>query len=613
MKTAVHQYEDKLLEFAYGELPAHEAAAVDAHVRGCPRCTEALSQIQSVRSTMSQLPMTPVPDAGLESLLAYAEQTAKRNAETKKKDVWWRRYLMPLASAAALTVVGVVAWRASQEFNPDPGMMAIEMQKERDAKAAAPVAPSAPVAPAEVAQAKAGAKAEVAEKKAEQKNEDWKAKDQAGAFADGNADVLGGREAERRKAAAPEPRLDEVAKADKQVDAPVGDATKLGLLAGEGAEGGGRSQGFDSLESSAGKAATKAPAKPSPKPSSALQSQAKRDAKPAPSKVALPDDLLATNYSDASRAGANKKAAPKMNAPPPNEPVKEAPAATELSKNQRAPGTQAVWGLGTGNANSLGGPGAGSAMGGLGTGTATATKDAAPEAKSKKKAAPTQPAPARQEEQLAQAMPPPPPQVATAQPQAEPAPVPAPAAAPPVASTSAPKTKGSYQLGSLSTRGGGSSAYGDAEDEAVQVASDSLASNKEVQVREREQAAVRTKYLEAARLASNRNDRLTEVKYALEVLSSGAKGYERLEALKRVCDAYEAMGEYDRAQSYCDTVLSEFPNSAAAQAVAQRRNRMQKSPAPAKRAAERKYEFDDDKAPAEPASKPAEAIPAQSY
>lgn len=603
MKTAVHQYEDKLLEFAYGELPAHEAAAVDAHVKGCPRCTEALAQIQSVRSTMSQLPMTPAPDAGLESLLAYAEQTAKRNAETKKKDVWWRRYLMPLASAAALTVVGVVAWRASQEFNPDPAMIALEMQKERDASKA--VAPAAPVATAE--QAKAGAKTELAEKKAERKNEDWKAKDEAGAFADGNADQLGGGEAERRKAAAPEPRLDAVAKADKQVDAPAADLKK-GLLAGESFEGsaaGGRAQaGFGDLDTSGGKLATKAPAKPAPAP----QSQAKRDTKPAPSKVATPDDALADDFSNAALRGANKKAAPKPS-PKLAEPVEEAPVATELSKNQRAPGTQAVWGLGTGNASVGKGAGVGGgSLGGLATGGSTATlKDAAPETKSKKKAAPVQQAPARQEEPLAQAMPPaPPPQAATAQPEAEPAPAAAPSAA-----TSMPKTKSSLSLGSLSKSGG--SSYGAAEDEAVQVASDSLASNQEAQQRDREQAAVRTKYLEAARAASNRSDRMTEVKYALEVLNSGAKGYERLEALKRICDAYEAMGEYDRAQSYCDTVLSEFPNSAAAQAVAQRRNRMQKSPAPAKRAAERKYEFDDEKVPAEPASKPAEAAPAQAY
>ena len=46
MKSAAHQYEGKLLEFAYGELPQHEADAVDAHVRGCARCSQALSEIR---------------------------------------------------------------------------------------------------------------------------------------------------------------------------------------------------------------------------------------------------------------------------------------------------------------------------------------------------------------------------------------------------------------------------------------------------------------------------------------------------------------------------------------------------------------------------------------
>jgi anti-sigma factor RsiW len=138
MKGAGHQYEDKLLEFAYGELPANEAAAVDAHVRGCPRCAEALAQITSVRSAMRQLPVEPAPDAGLESLLAYAAQTAERNAAGSRREAWWRRLLMPLASATALLVVGVVAWRASRDFDPDPGLLALKAQAPSEASAAPP-------------------------------------------------------------------------------------------------------------------------------------------------------------------------------------------------------------------------------------------------------------------------------------------------------------------------------------------------------------------------------------------------------------------------------------------------------------------------------------------
>ena len=114
MKSAVHQYEDKLLEFAYGELPPHEADVVDAHVRGCTKCSEALSQISTVRKTMSRLPMEPAPDAGLESLLAYAEQHAKQAKQApSRRASWWQRYLTPFVSVASLLTVGVIAYRAS--------------------------------------------------------------------------------------------------------------------------------------------------------------------------------------------------------------------------------------------------------------------------------------------------------------------------------------------------------------------------------------------------------------------------------------------------------------------------------------------------------------------
>ncbi|MEW6430096.1 MAG: zf-HC2 domain-containing protein [Myxococcota bacterium] len=615
MKTAVHQYEDKLLEFAYGELPANEAAAVDAHVRGCTRCSEALSQIQSVRSTMSALPLVPAPDAGLESLLAYAEQTAKRNREARKKDVWWRRYLMPLASAAALMVVGVVAWRASQEFNPDPAMIALEMQKEREA-AQAP-APPAPAAAAPVQDVtKGGARPE---NEPAALNEGL-----SGARPDGVAADDSDAPVERRKAAAPAPRLDanlEMAKADKAADPADAEKKKLGLLAGESGEGG---FGLGSAEGGGGSAAGrggldtksvdalaggKVASKPTAK--SVPQSQAKRELAPvtaskqsrdnAPADFGLMDD-----YSNAAQRGASKKAAP-MPAPQVAEVPKEAPVAdTELSKNQRAPGTQGVWGLGTGNSSGFStGPGAsGGSMGGLAQGDSVADRqEAAPEATSRKKAVTPQ-QPVRAEEPVAQALPPPP----SAQPQAEPVPAPAATGAP--SAPSAPKTRGSLSIGSLSSSTRTASPSFGAEEEAVQVAEDSLGADRDAQLRQRQVAAERQKNLEAARSASNRNDRVTEVKYALAVLNAGAQGYEKLEALKRICDAYEAMGEYDRGQPYCDTLLSEFPNSAAAQAVAQRRNRMQKAPAPAKRAAERKYEFDDEKAPAKPGA-PAEAAPAR--
>jgi hypothetical protein len=98
--------------------------------------------------------------------------------------------------------------------------------------------------------------------------------------------------------------------------------------------------------------------------------------------------------------------------------------------------------------------------------------------------------------------------------------------------------------------------------------------------------------LEAARVSGQRNDRVSEIKFALSVLSGGASGQERLEALKRVCDAYESQGEYDRADPYCDLVLREYPRSAAADAISKRRNYSQRA-----------REFDEPEKAPEPAKK----------
>jgi hypothetical protein len=146
MKSAAHQYEDKLLEFAYGELPQHEADAVDAHVRGCNRCALSLSEIRGVRATMAQLPMEAAPDAGLESLLAYAEQAAKRTSD-KTAPSLWKRFLAPLASVMALATVGVIAFRANQEFDTSPAA-AIADQKlaERSKQQGEPKPDPAPTA-----------------------------------------------------------------------------------------------------------------------------------------------------------------------------------------------------------------------------------------------------------------------------------------------------------------------------------------------------------------------------------------------------------------------------------------------------------------------------------
>lgn len=109
MKPVVHQYEDKLLEFAYGELTANEESAVSAHVQTCAKCSEALAGIKGVRASMRQLPMEAAPEAGLDSLLAYAEQAAQRNAQgSKKSRSVFSRWVGGLSAVAALGLVAYV-------------------------------------------------------------------------------------------------------------------------------------------------------------------------------------------------------------------------------------------------------------------------------------------------------------------------------------------------------------------------------------------------------------------------------------------------------------------------------------------------------------------------
>jgi anti-sigma factor RsiW len=154
MSAQVHQFEDKLLEFAYGELPLGEARAVEAHLATCPRCAQSVSEIRSVRSVMKQLPPDPAPDAGLESLLAYAEQQARRNAAPARQTRL--RWLWSLGSVAGLLTVGVVAFRAQEQFKPDLARTAVAMKAEAPAAPVVSVAP-APARPPEPAEAEVAA------------------------------------------------------------------------------------------------------------------------------------------------------------------------------------------------------------------------------------------------------------------------------------------------------------------------------------------------------------------------------------------------------------------------------------------------------------------------
>ncbi|MGE6762188.1 anti-sigma factor family protein [Corallococcus interemptor] len=118
-----HAHEDRLLDFAYGELPASEAHALEQHVQGCARCTKALADIRGVRTTMAQLSSEPAPDAGLESLLAYAQQSARRAAAgPEPKPSRWRRWLLPVVGLATVSTFGILTLTVSENLKLEPNL-----------------------------------------------------------------------------------------------------------------------------------------------------------------------------------------------------------------------------------------------------------------------------------------------------------------------------------------------------------------------------------------------------------------------------------------------------------------------------------------------------------
>jgi hypothetical protein len=148
----LHAQEDRLLDFAYGELPSPEARMVEAHLQGCVRCTQALDDIRGVRATMSQLSQEPAPDAGLESLMAYAQQAARRAAAgPEPKPSRWRRWLLPVVGVASVATFGILSIRAMEPGMMKPNLSAAAQEKAPMRKDAEYAQAPAEVAPAGMA------------------------------------------------------------------------------------------------------------------------------------------------------------------------------------------------------------------------------------------------------------------------------------------------------------------------------------------------------------------------------------------------------------------------------------------------------------------------------
>lgn len=518
MTAGVHQYEDKLLDYAYGELPAHEAAAVDAHVRTCAKCSQALAQITGVRSVFAPLPMVAAPDAGLESLLAYADQHARR-ARTEKQAPW-RRWVFAFSSAAALLVVGVVAVRASKE-SPQSAMD-IVAGAEKEAR-------KVDVAPTAAAPMPSAVVADVAPSEAKQEPQVWDERTAKRGQPEQDAQEYSNKvDALREKAPQAKVRLDDsLAKNDRtRAEKPA----DLGAVAAAGKKGAG----------AGGEAGPR-------------QSEGKRLA---PAKEEAQGGLVQdfANGRGGYAGDVGKDAVAKKIAKTEEKAAFDDQLNDGTSVKQSMSGTASPPGYGV------------SAGTGSYGGSAGQLSDAP---KGNFEQARSQPAP------------PPPPAQAPA------APV---VAAPSIATNSPQKAKAPSNYG-IMPRPQANEAMSD--DDAPQAVSESSIGDSSLR-RQRDQQLAVDAQLGQARAAANQGDRRGQVAAAVRALSAGAKGYARAEALKSACDGYEALGEYDRAQQFCDLLISEFRGTAAAQQVAQRRKAQLKAPAPARKSVD--FESEDKKA-----------------
>ncbi len=633
MKPAVHQYEDKLLEFAYGELPRQEAEAVDAHVRNCPRCSDALSQITSVRSAMQKLPAEPAPEAGLESLLAYAEQTAKRNAQGQAKPTWWRRFLVPAMSVAAVVaVVGVVSNRMLEEHRVDPVARALEQERAKEASEAKAAAPAAVPADVQVQAAQPQAEPEQLDQGAQAP-----ARDEAGAKLEEKKTEL----AANVPADAPEASEGNKALNEKE------------RLAGELAQGNysdgvrkGKDVGRPEAKPAPQKVATKAPAKPVAAKPAATKAPAEEPA----------GGLMGLAKSDRSRLDADQGAGlGGLSTAPGTRGGSTGDLSTServsLSKRQgpvkkgKLSKTESYWEEKavpqTKNVDTLAAD--------------TRAKDKAPPL-GLSQAKPNEPAPVREQEKAgkkqadsfddsvaqqqeapaqayrsvapaAQPAPPPAPVVATARPPSkEPAKdawglgsssssAPPPQAVGSSATLGTPAPRKSLDVGLRSAPGGRgvpTAAEEDAAAGSVETVIDRKKADNDEEFARRQRVQKAHDLVTQARKTNDSGDRRTAIKQALEALNWQPQGQDRMEALNLLCGAYEAMGEHGAADPFCDALLTEFPTSRYAQDLTQRRNAMQRAPAP-KAAEKRKAAPADYESPAEQQRPEPASRPAQSY
>ena len=140
---SLHAHEDRLLDFAYGELPPPRPRPWSPTSRAAPVQRAARRASAACAPSWRSCAMEPAPDAGLESLLAYAQQAARNAAAgPAPKPTWWRRWLVPVMGVAAVCAFGVVSVTVNKNTAALKEEIEAQSAQAKNAEAAAPASPA---------------------------------------------------------------------------------------------------------------------------------------------------------------------------------------------------------------------------------------------------------------------------------------------------------------------------------------------------------------------------------------------------------------------------------------------------------------------------------------
>jgi len=139
---------EHLLDYAYGELSGTPLAELEKHLPGCERCQADLAALKGTRRVMATLAPVPAPAGGLESLLAYAEQQAKRQQKpARPKWLGWLIGAVPVAAAVVIVTSLSIKAQSPKQIEEEEGMPVAATRTEA-AAGEAKNEPAKPVAPA---------------------------------------------------------------------------------------------------------------------------------------------------------------------------------------------------------------------------------------------------------------------------------------------------------------------------------------------------------------------------------------------------------------------------------------------------------------------------------